>query len=294
MNDCSKTDFGKLYNGDCLEILPQLSDESIDFILTDPPYFITEEVSIIRRGNLMKYKGKDIDFKEGTEWDRMWKDKKEYLKWLYRVLDEFARVLKRNKHLVMFCDKRDISHLIDYGEKIGFKLRTPLFFRKTNPTPQARQISPMKSIEIMAWLTKGDVKRDNYNWQLGMVSDVIEAPIPQKEGSIKRHPTQKPLFLGLWLVSRFSKPAEVVLDPFAGSGTFLLCAKTLGRNYIGMELDNEWFYVANERIEGGSKKAFEIAKKLYNDLYGVKPSTVSIEEFDELFWGNTGHQKILI
>ena len=271
--------------GDCLEILSDIPNESIDFILTDPPYFIIEEVSVIRRGNKMKYK--ETDFEKETGWDRQWKNKEEYFVWLKKVLGEMVRVLKDDHHIVMFCDKRDLSYLANFGEELGCQFRPTLFWRKVNPVPQARQISPMKSIEVACWLTKGKVKRDFYNWQLGMVSDVIEAPIPQKEGASKRHPTQKSLKVGLWMVSRFSKPGDIVLDPFAGAGTFSLASKTLNRKFIGIEGDEDYVKVAQDRLVNGEEYAMKKVDGLYEELVARKPQTVSMEEFNNLFFGES-------
>jgi len=235
--------------GDAEKILPQIPSESIDFILTDPPYFINEEVSIIRRGNTMKYKGKDIDFRAKTEWDRIWRTKEEYWSWILDILRELYRVLKPYRHLVLFCDKKDISQ-IGYGaEKIGFKFRTPFFLIKENPVPQARKVSPAKSVEMALWLTKGGVRSEFYNWQLGLHKDYIFVSIPQKEGSPLRHPTQKPLLAGLYLTALLSKKKDLCLDPFAGVFTFPLAFKLLGRRFLAIENNPEFFKAGEERLK---------------------------------------------
>jgi DNA modification methylase len=149
-------------------------------------------------------------------------------------------------------------------EEFGGRYRMPIFWRKTNPVPVARCVSLAQSIEVCVWLTKGRVKKENYNWELGMYSDVIESTIPQKEGSEVRHPTQKPLFVGLMLVALLSKPGEIVFDPFCGSGTFLLAAKLLGRRFLGRDSEENYCSIARRRIEENLRN--ESVKRIYDNF----------------------------
>ena len=240
---------------------------------------------VITRSANVKYKGSNIDFKKDTKWDRVWKDKEEYYKWLRLIIKEFSRVLQQDRHLLMFCDKRDVSYIISMCEDCHMKVRQPLVYMKTNPAPQAAKVSPSKSIEIIVWATNGRATQQYYNWQLGKVTDVIKCSIPRNEGAIERHPTQKPLYVGYWLVSRFSKPDDVILDPFAGSGTFLRTAKDLGRQYIGSEVNVAYYNAAQQRIKHDNKIYQKIRDTLYHELYNTKPSTVSDEEFNSLYYG---------
>lgn len=272
-----------LFFGDALAVLNVLEDESVDFVLTDPPYFINEEVSVIRRGNVMKYKGKNRNFFEGTEWDRQWGDKEEYYNWIDLVMTHLVRVLKADRHLVIWCDKKNITVLANIGERLGCKFRTPWWWQKTNPCPQARKVSPNKTIEAALWFTKGKPKQNRYNWQLGMVNDVITAPVPQKQGAEKRHPTQKPLKAALLLVAFLSKPGNLVLDPFCGAGTFLKAAQVLGREFLGVEKNKEWVEVARKRLQSDGGAARKEAEKLKQELLRVKPKVINREEFDKLF-----------
>jgi len=88
----------KIVCGNCLEVMKELPDESIDMILTDPPFMISKEVKIHRASNL-KYKGKDINLHFGS-WDTQWKTREEYLDWCKLWLSECVRVLKPYRHLV--------------------------------------------------------------------------------------------------------------------------------------------------------------------------------------------------
>lgn len=235
----------KIIHGNSLEILKQLADESVDFVFTDPPFFISKEIAIHRSFNC-KYKGKDISLYFG-DWDNQWKTKEEYIEWCKGWLKECVRVLKNYRHMVFFFDPFKISYLIDYLEGMGMKARTPLYWIKKNPVPQARCVSMMSAVEAMYWFTKGKVKRDFYNWQLGQHPNYIICSIPRGEKG-KRHPTQKPLEVAKWVISYLSKPGDIVLDPFCGSGNFLVAAKMLGRNFIGIEVVSDFYEMAKDRV----------------------------------------------
>ncbi len=125
------TENGILLCGDCLEILPLIPDESIDLILTDPPYMISQEIKIARSQNY-KYKGKDIDLDFGP-WDSQWQSKEEYINWCKTWWKEGIRVLKDYHHFLFFFDKAKISYAWDYMEENGMKGRSPVFWIKLNP-----------------------------------------------------------------------------------------------------------------------------------------------------------------
>lgn len=253
-------DCGILLNNDSTEIMKSIENNSIDFILTDPPYYISKNVSLIRGSNKLKYKSKDINL-DIDEWDNIWLTRDDYKRYLFDLLKEFYRVLKSGQHCVIFCDKLILGYLMESGEKIGFKYRSPLFWRKTNPVPRARKIDFMNSIESAVWLTKDIVKSDFFNWQLGSKhSDLIEHPIPTKEECSIRHPTQKPIFVGLYLTSFLSKPNDVCLDPFGGVFTFSLSAHLLNRRFIGIEKDYKYYNAGIGRFN----KIDTIKSKYYN------------------------------
>jgi DNA modification methylase len=234
---------GILYCGDALEILQKLPSESVDLILTDPPFMISQE-TVIRRAPHHKYKGKDIRLDFG-EWDKQWADDNEYLDWCKRWLAECVRVLKDYKHLLFFFDKRKISYVWDYLESLGMVGRSPLYWVKSNPAPQGRKVSFMKAIEMCLWFTKKAVKQGYFNWRLGQHPDYVVASIPVHG---RLHPTQKAEKpLEVW-IRYLSQENDTVLDPFAGSGTTLVVAKRLGRRFIGIEIDPNYCKVAAERL----------------------------------------------
>lgn len=271
---------GILLNYDSTEIMKSIEDNSIDFILTDPPYYISKNISLIRRNNKLKYKGKDINL-DIDKWDNTWLTREDYKKYLFDLLKEFYRVLKSGRHCIIFCDKLILSYLMESGEKIGFKYRCPLFWQKTNPVPRARKVDFMNSIESAVWLTKDIVKSNFFNWQLGSrYSDLIKHPIPTKEECSIRHPTQKPLFVGLYLTSFLSKPDDICLDPFGGVFTFSLSAYLLNRKFIGIEKDYKYYNAGIGRFN----KIDTIKNKYYNKFIKYMKERMNIKYEKQFYY----------
>lgn len=230
--------------GDVIQELKKFPDESVDFILTDPPYMISKEI-IIGRSQNVKYKGKDIVLDFG-EWDNQWKTSEEYMEWTKQWLKECVRILKPYRHLVFFFDKRKISYVWDYLESLNMKGRSPLYWIKENPVPRGRKVDFMKAVEMALWFTKEKVLQKFFNWQLGQAKDYVFDSIPHHP---RYHPTQKAEKpLSQW-IKYLSNEGEIVLDPFSGSGTILLTAKKLKRNYIGIEINSDYIKIINKRLQ---------------------------------------------
>ena len=175
----------KVICNDCLEIFKDIPNNSIDCVITDPPYMISSTVTIRRQRNPMKfgspksidkdskmamairqrdwlhkrkgykdykYKGKDISFEFG-EWDHF-ESLEEYLKFSEKWFTECIRVLKKGGHIVTFWDKHKLTYLVDFANKLNVKNRQCLFLIKTNPVPCARKVNFMSAIELAYWGTK--------------------------------------------------------------------------------------------------------------------------------------------
>lgn len=228
--------------GDAVKELKKFPNESIDFILTDPPFMISQEIKIGRSQN---YKYKSNILLDFGGWDKQWESMEEYLEWTKVWLKECVRILKPFRHLVFFFDKRKISYVWDYLENLGMKGRSPLYWIKTNPVPRGRKVDFMKAVEMALWFTKGAVKHEYFNWQLGQAKDYVMDSIPNNP---RYHPAQKAEKpLEQW-IKYLSKPGDIVLDPFCGSGTTLVVAKRLGRKYIGIEIDEKYCKIALNRL----------------------------------------------
>lgn len=226
---------GRLY-GDCFELLSSLDNNSVNLILTDPPYAET-----------------------GNKWDK-WLDFQTFF-W------ECERVLADDGALVMTASTRLASKLIPMAEHL---YRYDLVWVKDNGTNiVAANYQPLRIHELVLVFAKNPAvytpkgKRMKYNpqktvgkayrqvsgknssnWQGGKVEGFETVNTGDRHPTTvnkwirdksKLHPTQKPLAMFEWLVKTYSDEGDLVIDPFAGSGTTLVAAQTLNRNYLGAE-----------------------------------------------------------
>lgn len=241
-----------IFLGDTLELLPKLPPESIDLVVTDPPWFVSSEVIIHRSMNPKKYKyrGPDIILDFG-EWDHF-ENEEQYWEFTKAWFKETTRVLKTKGHLVTFFDQNKVSYLVDYADKLGMKMRQFLYWLKSNPVPRARKVDFMVALEQAVWFTKGTKSGATFNYRLGQQRNYIEAAIPghtTREDGDRTHPTQKPVRVISKWIAYLSKPNAVILDPLMGSGTTLVAAKRLGRQAIGIEINEGYCQAAKERLE---------------------------------------------
>ena len=229
----------KLYNGDCLEIMPKIADNSIDMILTDPPYGTTacKWDSII-----------DLDL--------MW--------------EQLKRIIKPNGAIVMTASQPFTTTLIASNMKM---FKYVWVWEKDNSTGfQLANKRPLKKHEdILVFSSKqttynpqglkpfGKVNRRSKtgeNWS-EMKSDSYIQKWTNYPTSIQRfkkdrglHPTQKPVALMEYLIKTYTNENETVLDFTMGSGTTGVAASNLNRDFIGIEMDETYFNIAKDRIEG--------------------------------------------
>ena len=232
-----RTYLGELYCTDALEFLKTLPDESIDLILTDPPYNVSRNDKIVRNGGKFG-KAKDIALDFG-KWDRgvvKWQD----------FIDDFVRVLKPTGVLVMFYDKLEIGCIGKYlRDEHGFQVRHIGAWVKSNPAPQARKVKWQNGLEFFLIATKNKGSGHHYNYQLGQSPDYFVHSVSFKHS----HPTQKPEALIEWIMKYWSFEGDLVLDPFLGSGTTAVVAERLNRRWIGVEINEEYCEIARHRIK---------------------------------------------
>lgn len=230
-----RTSLGVLYCGDALDILKDLPDESIDLILTDPPYNVSKNIRISRNGGKFGI-AKDLNLDFG-EWDKgtvKWQD----------FLPEFIRVLKPTGVLAMFYEKIELGCVAKYLMVKGFQVRHIGAWVKSNPAPQARKVKWQNGLEFFLIATKNHGTGHHFNYKLGQSPDYFIHSVSFKH----YHPTQKPEKLVEWIMKYWSFRGDIVLDPFAGSGTTLIVAERLGRRWIGVELDPEYCEIIKNRL----------------------------------------------
>jgi len=225
-------EINKIYNSDCLEILKELPDNSIDLVLTDPPYLINQN-----NGGRTKF----------TNIRRMYKNKSENLKFIANsfdiknVFNECLRVLKK-PNLYIFCSNLQITEIMGFFE--NKKLSTTLLiWEKPNPAPLINNVYTNDAEFIIC--VKGGATWNN----LGYFKQKKVFKYDIVQGKQKKHITEKPLPLLKHLLELKSNKDQLVLDPFCGSGSTLQACKELNRNYIGIEILEKYYKISKDRLK---------------------------------------------
>lgn len=217
--------------GDCLDILKNIPNNSIDLIVTDPPY------RTISGGNKSEkwksgYKNSILYKNDGKIFEHNDIDHKKWLKECYRVL-------KNNSHIYIMTNVLNLFNLEKLATDVGFKLHNLLVWEKN--TANANRWY-MKNCEYVLFMRKGKAKT---------INNPSSKTVHKYNNIIgnKLHPTEKPIDLMKFYVSNSSNENDVVLDPFMGSGSTGIACKELNRNFIGIEIDETYFDIAKKRIK---------------------------------------------
>lgn len=205
--------------GDCLELMKDISDKSIDMILTDPPYGM----------NFQSHRRKNI-------YEKIKND--ENLEFLDNFFQECNRVLKKDSALYVFCSWHNVDEFKKQFEKY-FKLKNILVWVKNNHGSGDLQASYAPKYEFILYGNKGRRKFEN-----GRKEDVLFYNKTKNE----LHPTQKPVDLLEFLINNSSIENDNILGPFMGSGSTAVACQNTNRNFIGFELDEHYFQIAKERL----------------------------------------------
>ena len=208
----------QLHQGDCLEVMKNIPDNSVDLVLTDIPYGVVNRESQGLR-NLNKGNADIATFK------------------IDDLVEELVRVASGSVY--MFCGTEQVSDIRRTMISMGLSTRLGIW-EKTNPSPMNGQYLWLSSIECCVY-----GKKKNATFNEHCKSSVWRFATAMG----KLHPTMKPLPLMEYLIKSSSNEGDVVLDCFMGSGTTGVAAKNLNRNFIGIEMDEGYFKIAQERIE---------------------------------------------
>lgn len=222
-----------LYNKDCLNIIKNIEDDSIDLIVTDPPYKTTKRGNSGNSGGMLKTKM----FMEGKVFKENNIKPEEYM-------PEFFRILKDGSHCYVMTNHVNLQHMINTATEVGFKFVKCLIWNKGN---KIMGQSYMNQFEYILFLRKGKHKKIN---NCG-TSDILSIPNKKDkdENNKNLHDTQKPVELMKILVENSSQKGDIVLDTFMGIGSTGIACIECERNFIGIELDKNYFDIAKERIE---------------------------------------------
>lgn len=232
-----------LMQGDCIEKMKVIPKGSVDLLLTDPPYNL---------GLFMKSRGTNMGkLRENhfavSGWDQLTVEE-----WVVKMDDFFreaSRVMKKRGSVLIFMSLIKAQSLIEMAVKHKFYYKTTGIWHKTNPMPRNMNLHFVNSTE--AWLYfVYDATTGTFNNEGRVVHDFVETSVvPLSEKKHGKHPTQKPITLLKHFVRLLTNENDVVLDPFMGSGSSGVAAKQLGRRFIGVELSDEYYDLARQRIE---------------------------------------------
>jgi len=244
----------KILLGDSLKIMKKIPNNSIDLIVTDCPYKIVAggvsiNPNISQPTGILQRKGQAVS--DGSKIGNKWIKKNgdipcaikngkmfeyndlEFEEWL----PDLYRVLKQGTHCYIMINSRNLSELQHKAEDVGFIFQNLLVWNKGNLTPNRYY---MQGAEFILMLSKRPA-RDIHN--MG-TSNIIS--VPNAVGK-KEHPTQKPEQLLKVFIENSSNKGDIVLDPFAGSGSTISTCINLYRQYIGIEIDKVYYDIACNR-----------------------------------------------
>lgn len=241
-----------LLNGDCIEMFKQIDDESVDLIITDPPYNL---------GNFMKERQTNLKkMRSNFFGDAGWDDDsyEDWIKHMNSFLKESRRVLKKGGAIIIFMSVIKVESIINLAQNNGLYYKTTGVWHKTNPMPRNMNLHFINSNECWIYFTNKS-KTGTFNNKGKAIHDFFESSVtPASEKKYGKHPTQKPESLIEALVKILSNENDTILDCFMGSGTTGVVSKRLGRNFIGIELNKEYFSIAEKRINNVTNENFNI------------------------------------
>ncbi len=238
--------------GDCVELLRQIPDGSVDLIFADPPYNLQLRQELLRPDQ-SRVDGVDAD------WDKVG-NFADYDRFTMRWLGECRRVLRDDGAIWVIGSYHNIFRLGAALQDQGFWILNDVIWRKANPMPNFRGRRLTNAHETLIWAARQESGRPTFNYaackalndDLQMRSDwLIPLCTGQERLKLdgrKLHPTQKPEALLHRVLIASSRPGQIVLDPFFGTGTTGAVARRLGRRFIGLERDPDYAAAARARI----------------------------------------------
>jgi site-specific DNA-methyltransferase (adenine-specific) len=247
-------DNGKVVHGDCLEVMEDMGEDSIDLIISDPPYNASH-------GNNAEYEEKNWE-KLDEDWDSFTKD--DYFSFTQKWIKKAKRVLKDGGSIFVFGSYHNIGFVNITFQKLNMDMLNEIIWYKRDAFPNIACTRLTASHESILWAYKGNDKNYtfNYDWIKEtkyekdsfdeadtQVRTVWNIPKSKPKDETTHHPTQKPLSVVDRLVQMASEEGDIILDPFAGSGTTLVSAKAHGRDYIGIEKESEYVEMCRSRLE---------------------------------------------
>lgn len=227
-----------IQNTNGMNFLKQIKDNSVDLVVTDPPYVISRKTGFKEMGKKgVKRLGVSMEF---GQWDENF-TKSSFSK----IIKEYFRVCRKGGAVIIFYDLWKIQELKDLLEKHGFKQIRFIEWVKDNPVPinsKVNYLSNSREVAVVA------VKGGKCTFHSKYDNGIYNYPIYHNKGRF--HPTQKPVKLIEEIIRKHSNKGDTVLDTFLGSGTTAIAAQNTNRKCLGCERDTNYFTKLTKRIEG--------------------------------------------
>ena len=249
-----------ILRADSRDVIRQIPDNSIDFILTDPPYNLGQHST----GNI-PLPGRSAMNNDVAEWDKIDFNPEEWA-------DEFIRILKPSGNLFIFTSYNQLGRWYNCLDH-RFDTSNFMIWHKTNPAPKIFKAGFLNSCEMIftCWNKK-------HTWNFisqAEMHNFIQSPICMSPERLKnpKHPAQKPVSILKKMIEIASNKDDIIFDPFMGVGSIGVAALELDRRFIGVELDETFFAAAKKRIES----TLTISNKKT-----VMPNTYTVEDLDSM------------
>lgn len=252
-----------ILQGDCMQRLTEIPDGTIRAIFADPPYFLSN-------GGISVQSGKQVCVDKG-DWDKggtpgyIYEFNRRWLSLCRSKLTDDGTIwisgTHHNIHVVMRC-----------LQELGYKVLNTITWQKSDPPPNLSCRYFTFSTELIIWARKSEKKPHKFNYEVmkqlngdRQMTDVWRLPaVGMYEKTCGKHPTQKPLRLLYRIVLASTDEGDTILDPFSGSGTTGIAANLLGRKYIGIEQDEQYICLAEQRRR--ELESPEARKRIYEKM----------------------------
>jgi len=243
----------KIIQGDCIETLKKLPENSVDLIFADPPYNLQLKNELYRPNHTKVNAVND-------KWDKF-ASFNEYDTFTYDWLKECRRILKKDGSIWVIGSYHNIFRVGRIMQDLGFWILNDVVWIKTNPMPNFMGTRFNNAQETLIWASQNQKSKYTFHYKSmkafnddkQMRSDwyipICNGGERIKVNGEKAHSTQKPEALLFRVILSSSNVGDIVLDPFIGSGTTGAVSKKLGRQFIGIEREKFYIKVANDRIK---------------------------------------------
>lgn len=247
-----------IIHGDCIEVLKEFPDNSIDLIFADPPYYL----QLPKGKRLRRANGTEV-IPVDDEWDKF-ESYEEYDNFTESWIRECQRVLSLTGTIWIIGMYHNIFRVGKIMQDLGLWFLNDVIWVKIGALPNFNGRRFTNNHETLIWAVKnksckgytfnyeqmkkmnGGKQMKDTDWSFGLCRGTERL---RDENGVKSHPTQKPLKLIQQVLLSASRKGDLILDPFMGSGTTAVVAKALGRNWVGIEKEKRYVELANDRLK---------------------------------------------